>query len=387
MVVIGALAGALAGSCGGSSKTPAKSCAQNLGTEGCACFANATCFPGLTCSTGNQCVGPSDGGGGTGAGSGGKGGKGGEGGKGGSSGTGGTAGSGASAGSTGVTGSGGASTGSGGAAGGGGTTAGSGGSGGAIGLGGIGGSAGKTGTGGAGTGGSGTGGTGTGGTGTGGTGTGGTGTGTGGTGTGGTGTGGAGTGGTVGCGNLIDNFEADTGYICKANGREGYWFTYAGATSTIYPAGAPSQPALLPTARGSSRFAFHAFGDAATFAGFGCYISNPPTATYDATGFTGVQFWIMGTAAEFQYIVQIPATEATTYGGSCAASQCLANRTVITGVQPTTWTFVTVPFSTLSGGTAPFDITQIWSIEFQARGGSDGGVAAFDFWIDDLAFY
>ena len=295
-------------------------------------------------------------------------------------------------GASGATGTGGANTGSGGAAGAGGTTTGSGsagGAGGSIGTGGNGG-AGKSGTGGTGTGGSGTGGTGTGGTGTGGTGTGGTGTGgtgTGGTGTGGTGTGGTGTGGTGGCGNLIDNFEADTGYICKANGRQGYWFTYAGSMSTIYPAGAPSQPALLPTPRGTSRFAFHAFGDAVTFSGFGCYISNPPTATYDATGYTGVQFWIMGTAPAFKYIVQIPATEATVYGGTCNATTCLANTTMITNVQPSTWTLVSVPFSALGGGFAPFDITKIWSIELQAIGGTDAGAGAFDFWIDDISFY
>jgi hypothetical protein len=379
------LAGALACSCGGSSKTPAKSCAQNSGMEGCACFANATCFPGLTCTTARLCVAPGDGGGGAGTGSAGKGG---------ATGTGGTAGSGA--GTTGVTGSGGAVTGSGGAGGTtgtGGMTAGTGGAGGNGGAGntGTGGSGtGGSGTGGSGIGGAGTGGSGTGGSGTGGSGTGGSGTGgsgTGGTGTGGSGTGGSGTGGSGGCGNLIDNFEADTGYICKANGRQGYWFTYAGAMSTIYPAAAPAQPALLSTPRGSSRFAFHAFGDAVTFAGFGCYISNPPTATYDATGFTGVQFWIMGTATAFKYIVQIPATEATLYGGTCAATQCSGNSTVITGVQPTTWTLVSIPFSALTGGYAPFDITHIWSIEFQAIGGGDAGAEPFDFWIDDLSFY
>jgi hypothetical protein len=374
-VVVGALAGALASSCGGGSKTPAKSCAQNPGTEGCACFANATCFPGLTCTTAGTCILSGDGGG-AGAGSGGKGG---------SSGAGGTAGSGARTGAAGLTGSGGAITGSGGAAGTGGTTtgtggtAGAGGSGGLLGTGGNG-SAGKTGTGGSGTGGSGTGGSGTGGLGTGGSGTGGSGTG-------GSGTGGTGTGGTGGCGNLIDNFEADTGYICKDNGREGYWFTYAGAMSNIYPAGAPSQPSLLSTSRGSSRFAFHAFGDAVTFSGFGCYIANPPTATYNASAYTGVQFWIMGTAASFKFIVQIPATEATIYGGTCNAATCQANTTMITNVQPTTWTLVSIPFSALSGGFAPFDVTKIWSIEFQAGGGGDAGAAAFDFWIDDLSFY
>ncbi len=379
-MIVGALASALAGSCGGSSKSPAKSCAQTPGTEGCACFANATCFPGLTC-TAQLCVAPSGGGGSSGAGSGGQGGP---------AGTGGSAGSGAS----GATGTGGSNTGSGGAAGAGGTTTGSGGAGGAGGSPGTGGNggAGKTGTGGSGTGGTGTGGTGTGGsgTGTGGSGTGGAGTGgagTGGSGTGGAGAGGTGTGGSGGCGNLIDNFEADSGYICKANGRQGYWFTYAGSMSTIYPAGGPSQPALLPTPRGTSRFAFHAFGDAVTFSGFGCYISNPPTATYDATGYTGVQFWIMGTAPAFKYIVQIPATEATLYGGTCGATTCLANTTMITNVQPTTWTLVSVPFSALGGGFAPFDITKVWSIEFQAIGDADAGAGAFDFWIDDISFY
>ena len=40
-----------------------------------------------------------------------------------------------------------------------------------------------------------------------------------------------------------------------------------------------------------------------------------------------------------------------------------------------------IPFSSLKNGTATFDRTEIWSIEFQP------GAGAFDFWLDDLSFY
>ena len=40
-----------------------------------------------------------------------------------------------------------------------------------------------------------------------------------------------------------------------------------------------------------------------------------------------------------------------------------------------------IPFSSLSGGIAPFNVTELWSIEFRP------GYGAFDFWIDNLSFY
>jgi hypothetical protein len=195
-----------------------------------------------------------------------------------------------------------------------------------------------------------------------------------------TGAGGAGTG---GCGDLIDNFEASAGYICQDNGRVGSWFSYHDTSSTFFPTGTPSLPSLLPTPRGTSQHALHTYGTEVQYAGLGCSINNVPTSTYNASAYTGIRFYIMGTAVAPVVIVQTRQTESTSYGGGCtlATLSCAGNYVPITGVQASTWNLVTVPFSSLSGGTAPFDVTSVWSIEFQPS------IGAFDLWIDDLSFY
>jgi hypothetical protein len=190
-------------------------------------------------------------------------------------------------------------------------------------------------------------------------------------------------GGAVGCGTLIDDFESNTGYICRDNGRVGSWFSYKDAASTFWPAGTPSLPSPLAVPRGTSQRALHAYGTVVEYAGIGCSINNIPTLTYNASAYTGVQFYIMGTASAPKLYVQTRATEAAVYGGLCPLPTltCSAGGAAIPGVLPGDWTLVSIPFSSLAGGTAPFNSSDVWSIEFQP------GPGTFDFWIDDLSFY
>jgi hypothetical protein len=192
-----------------------------------------------------------------------------------------------------------------------------------------------------------------------------------------------GTGGTPGCGGLIDDFEANTGYICRDNGRVGYWFSYKDTGSSFFPVGTPSLPSPLSIPRGTSQRALHTYGTTVQYAGLGCLINNVPAFTYNASAYTGIRFYIMGAAVAPTVIVQTRSTESITYGGNCtlATLSCAGNSAAITDLQPSTWTLVTVPFSSLAGGTAPFSAAEVWSVEFQA------GVGAFDLWIDDLTFY
>ncbi len=127
----------------------------------------------------------------------------------------------------------------------------------------------------------------------------------------------------------------------------------------------------------------HAHGTNGDYAGFGCWLTPTPQ-TYDARGYTGIRFWAMGTPASLKVVVQTSATESTDYGGTCTlpAASCAGNEHVIT-LTSNAWTQTSVPFSSLSNGTATFDAKDSWSIEFQTIHGS----GAFDFWIDDLAFY
>src|SRR4029077_7894570 len=114
----------------------------------------------------------------------------------------------------------------------------------------------------------------------------------------------------------------------------------------------------LPVPRGTSQRALHTYGTEVQYAGIGCQINNVPTYTYNASVYTGVQFYVMGTAVAPIFIVQTRATESTTYGGSCtlATLSCEANFAPITGVKADSWTLVSIPFTALSGGTAAFNV-------------------------------
>jgi hypothetical protein len=210
---------------------------------------------------------------------------------------------------------------------------------------------------------------------------------------GGSGAGGSlGTGGIAGVDNcltsaaMIDDMEGGSGYICTGNGRVGYWFSYKDASSTLFPATVPAPPALLSPSRGLSLRGIHVTGSYFQYAGIGCFLNNTPTSlypsTYNASRYTGVQFYAKGMASAPKVIVQTSATESTLYGGYCTlATLCAGNEAAVPSFLPETWTLVRVPFSSLGAGTYAFSSTDVWSVEFQS------GPGLFDFWIDDLGFY
>jgi hypothetical protein len=183
------------------------------------------------------------------------------------------------------------------------------------------------------------------------------------------------------CGNMIDDMESGTGYTCEGNGRRGSWFSYVSTYGVFNPPGNPVPTTLLAVPRGESTRAMRAYGTNDAYAGFGCWLRETPL-TYDASAYTGIRFYAMGTPAMLHVIVQTSGTESTTYGGTCTLPtlECAGNETAVT--IDSTWGLVQVPFSALTGGTVPFDATDLWSIEFQP-----GTVGAFDFYIDDLSFY
>ena len=130
----------------------------------------------------------------------------------------------------------------------------------------------------------------------------------------------------------------------------------------------------------------HTYGTCVQEVGIGCFVNFPaglPLGTYNATGYSGIQFYAMGTVSALKVVVQNPATESTTYGGQCtlAVLSCTANSAPVLGLSANQWSLIMIPFSSLSGGIAPFNVTELWSIEFRP------GYGAFDFWIDDLSFY
>lgn len=194
----------------------------------------------------------------------------------------------------------------------------------------------------------------------------------------------AGASGGGGCGALIDDMEDGTGRTCQGSGRNGKWFSYRDGNSTLSPSGEIPAPSAVSPPRGSSQRAMHTYGTFVQYAGIGCTLTAvPQNQTFSAAAYTGVQFYAKGTAAALTTIVQTASTESTTYGGRCALAtlSCAGNSAPVANLSATDWTLVKIPFSSLANGTAPFDRTDIWSVEFQP------GAGAFDFWIDDLSFY
>jgi hypothetical protein len=125
------------------------------------------------------------------------------------------------------------------------------------------------------------------------------------------------------------------------------------------------------------------YGTNGDYAGFGCWLVQTP-ATYNASSYSGVRFWAMGSPATLRVFVQTSYTESTTYGGRCtlATLSCAGNETTVT-LSASGWTQYSVAFTSLTGGTVAFDRSDIWSIEFQSPNSS----GAYDVWIDDLSFY
>jgi hypothetical protein len=201
-----------------------------------------------------------------------------------------------------------------------------------------------------------------------------------------------GTSSTGGCGALIDNMESGTGYICSS--RTGMWYTYvdSGTYSEMTPApGYQAMPELMATARTTtSSRAMHISGYYSTYAGLACWLNNVSFSsipgTYNGSGYTGIKFYAKGKGSLI-VVGQMPATEKTTYGGTCPYSECAGNQYAV-GTLSSSWTLYTVPFSYLTGGTyEPFDPSKIWSLEFMFYSSVALDGASFDLWVDDLTFY
>ena len=211
----------------------------------------------------------------------------------------------------------------------------------------------------------------------------------------GTGGAGAGTGGGTGvgggsgaCGALVDDMESASGRICQGSGRVGHWYTFKDSNgSTISPdtAQLPALPEMVSPPRDTSHYAMRTHGTRVSYAGMGCMLNNAvigdPPHGFDGRAYTGVQFFARGSNYAINVTVQNGATVATANGGHCTSTICVGNWTYVSGITAS-WGLIRVPFSTLAAGSAPFDPSDLWAIEFQLYG--DG---VYDFWIDDLSFY
>lgn len=197
------------------------------------------------------------------------------------------------------------------------------------------------------------------------------------------------------CGDLIDDMESGTGWICNGNSRVGHWFTYVdsySSKSSITPLpNTIALPELLSTPRDTSQHAMHVAGKFTDYAGLGVLLNLPVfgqvPGVYDASGYTGIKFWVKGTPIYMEIRGQMPSTESVDNGGTCSLTTCMPNLYLTSSIT-TSWKQITIPFSYFTGGsTTPFKASTLWSIEFGPYNYYYDVDASFDFWIDDLTFY
>lgn len=111
-----------------------------------------------------------------------------------------------------------------------------------------------------------------------------------------------------GCGLLLDDMEAQTGFLCEGNGRRGAWYAYNDEVegSTIqWPERTtiPGTPiAVSESDRTTNGHAMRTYGISYSWAGIGFDLNFDGTTyrTFDASNYDGVTFWAKGSAFELR---------------------------------------------------------------------------------------
>jgi hypothetical protein len=203
---------------------------------------------------------------------------------------------------------------------------------------------------------------------------------------------------------LIDDMEDGDLFIPVRGGRNGSWFISSDMT-----AGAVLQPAstavytmgTIAPARGASTRSAHVQGQG--FKTWGAVIGVKPRAdntqadggllpvSYDASGYCGVHYFAMGSGALLR--MDIPDKYTNPAGGICNPNDTTGQTACFDHfgmplALTASWTEYTVSFASLhdrgvSAVSTTFHPEAIFQIEVSSR---DVSGAAFDIWIDDIAF-
>jgi hypothetical protein len=190
---------------------------------------------------------------------------------------------------------------------------------------------------------------------------------------------------------LTEQVFGATGSWYVSNSGEGLQFPSASRANAVCGVSSPAQ-SLLPHA---SAFAIHTYGS-----GFG----SPPASSswaqvgigfrlgpecdqpLDASGATGITFWVRGSSEQqnVRFSVATTATTGVADGGTCTTG-CYDYHGLSLAVG-SGWVQYFVPFSALEQepwGFAPvaFDPATILNLIW------DPQAPCFDYWLDDVAFY
>lgn len=212
------------------------------------------------------------------------------------------------------------------------------------------------------------------------------------------------------CGSLIDDLDDGTGWICHGDGRVGAWYAYNDGFGVQIPAVEPPGTPILPSAGGvttnggreGAMYSFHSYPNPADLqsdawgAGIGLDLNfdGVVRGVYDASGFTGITFWVRSNLSSSVLVrLNTDTTTPAEYGGSCATEFC-GTWSISIGVGAK-WEQVTLPFSTFlfwpidveQPPPVPpaFDLHRLTNIQFLFVE-FPPDLADRDIWLDDLAF-
>jgi len=182
---------------------------------------------------------------------------------------------------------------------------------------------------------------------------------------------------------LVDNLEDGDTVLPTEDGRRGWWWSQTDGTSGLR---IPADP-WTPTNGDAVSGEFAAYVSGEGFGGWGVQlgVTLNEECSYDASAFSGVEFWARGTGTvriRFTTLSTVPADHLPP--GTCTD---LCWDDFGTDVELTeSWTRYTVTWGQLQqqgwGESAEFDPIEL--VGFNWQGG--GQMSTFDLWLDDIRF-
>jgi endoglucanase len=184
---------------------------------------------------------------------------------------------------------------------------------------------------------------------------------------------------------LLDDLEDGNHQTLIAEGRGGYWYTYADETSTVQPSGT-----FAPTAGGAegSAFAARMHGQIGSkqypYAGLGLNLTEPMNP-YDLSSCAGISLRAKKGSPEAVSLVRLKVGDVNTVPAGNVCKECY-NDFGVDLTLTTEWVLYESKFADMQqeaywGEPRPaLDVTRVFQVQFLVKDSS----APFDVWVDDL---
>ncbi len=183
---------------------------------------------------------------------------------------------------------------------------------------------------------------------------------------------------------LLEDLEDGDTQIIGVGGQPGGWYTYADETATLDP----SPFAATPGGANSSLYAAQLASTGATSfgagLGFNLQVEGQQLIGFDASRYTGVEFDARGNISVAVTLRQENLVPLASLGTCQVGCEDFWGRSLaLTEV----WQRYQIPFSTMTQAgfsmvSTPLDLTNLFSVQFQANGTDD-----FEIAVDNIGFY